>query len=172
MYRKPFFFFENTDINGHYSQDFANYGTISLNVSEWKNQLEGAFELAYYKVLQNKYVASVGGVDCLCEADDKYNDFNRDIIKAFHKQHPKACIGSVNYYNQQRKDLINGTFKAVYQYNGEKVCNFGCYFIIPQYSEELNELIRLWNDNPKDTKQVDEIFEKVISLDGKFFLWK
>lgn len=172
MYRKYFFSFENTDINCQYSQDYANHSTISLNVSEWRTRLEGAFELAYYKALQEKYIASIGGIDCLEEADEKYNDFNRDIIKAFHKQYPNTCIGSVNYYEQQRKDLINGTLKAVCKYDGDKVCNFGCVFIVPEYNEELNELIRLWNVNPHDIKQVDEIIDKIQSVGGEFFLWK
>lgn len=172
MYHRHFFAFENTDFNGRYSQDYANHGKILLNVAEWKAQLEGAFELAYYKALQSKYIASVGGVDCLEEADDKYNDLNRDIIKAFYKQHSKACIGSINYYDKMRTEIILGTAKAVYEYDGSKLCNFGCGFIIPQYSEELNDLIRQWNVNHTDAKQVEEILDKVTSLGGEFFLWK
>ncbi len=171
MYRKQFFSFENTDCNGWFSYDFANYGRIDLRTLGWKEILRGAFEVSYYKAVQNRYIASVGGVLSLDEADEKYNDLNRKIISAFKKWHPRACKGSVNFYDESRQNLIKGKISAVTEYDGGMVFNFGCDFIVPKYDEKLNDLIREWN-TPFSTAKVDDIYKRVNSLGGVYFLWK
>lgn len=172
MYRRQFFSFANTDCNGMFSHDFANFGRIDLRPLHWQPILRGAFELAYYGALQNRYIASVGGILSLPEADDEYNDFNRKIISAFKKLHPKAHLGNVSNYNTlARQDLINGDIKALTEYDGGMVYNFGCDFIVPCYDEKLNDLIRDWNDEFKSAK-VDDIYDRVKNLGGVYFIWR
>lgn len=172
MYRRQYWSFENTDCNGRFSHDFANFGRIDLRPLNWQTILRGAFELAYYRELQNRYIVSVGGILSLPEADDEYNDFNRKIISAFKKLHPKAHLGNVSNYNTlARQDLINGDIKALTEYDGRVVYNFGCDFIVPDYDEKLNDLIRDWNDEFKSAK-VEDIYDRVKNLGGVYFIWR
>lgn len=171
MYRTQYWSFENTDINGRFSHDFANFGRIDLRSLRWKEILRGAFEVAYYKAVQNRYIASVGGVLCLDEADEEYNNLNRKIISAFKKWHQRACKGTVNFYDENRQNLIEGKILAVTEYDGGMVFNFGCDFIVPKFDEKLNELIREWN-TPGSTVKVDDIYDRVNRLGGIYFLWK
>ena len=171
MYRRQFFSFANTDCNGLFSHDFANFGRIDLRPLHWQPVLRGAFELAYYGALQNRYIASVGGILSLHEADDEYNDFNRKIISAFKKLHPRACKGSVNFYGDTRQDLLEAKVLALTEYDGGMVYNFGCDFIVPEFDERLNELIKAWNLENKVAK-VEEILDRVKHLGGLNLIWR
>ena len=43
FYFQAFWSFENSDINGHYDLDFANFGKIDLRGLHWKKNLRAAF---------------------------------------------------------------------------------------------------------------------------------
>lgn len=172
MYRRQFWSFENTDCNGLFSHDFANFGRIDLRGLCWQERLGGAFRLAYYRACQNRHIAASGGVLALREADDTHNDLNRNIIEAFRQFHGgTAFIGSVNYYDEDRQKLIAGEMGAIRPTAGELVYNFGCDFIIPKFDEGLNEMVRDFNKGPATAQKATDIMKLVEKLGGISFIW-
>lgn len=172
MYRRQFFSFANTDCNGLFSHDFANFGRIDLRGLCWQEKLGGALRLAYYRARQNRYIAASGGVLALREADDTYNDLNRNIIEAFRQFHGgTAFIGSVNYYDEDRQKLISGELDAIRPTAGELVYNFGCDFIIPKFDVALNEMVRDFNKGPATAQKATGIMKLVEKLGGLSFIW-
>lgn len=172
MYRRQYWSFENTDCNGWFSHDFANFGRIDLRGLCWQERLGGAFRLAYYRAYQNRYTAASGGVFALREADDTYNDLNRNIIEAFRQFHGgTAFIGSVNYYDEDRQKIIAGEMNAIRPTAGELVYNFGCDFIIPKFDAGLNEMVRDFNKGPATAQKATDIMKLVEKLGGISFIW-
>ena len=172
MYRRQFFSFENTDCNGRFSHDFANFGRIDLRGLCWQEKLGSAIRLAYYRARQNKHIAASGGVLALREADDIHNDLNRNIIEAFRRFHGgTAFIGSVNYYDEDRQKIIAGEMNAIRPTAGELVYNFGCDFIIPKFDAGLNEMVRDFNKGPATAQKATDIMKLVEKLGGLSFIW-
>ena len=78
VYRDHFWSFENSDTNGMRDMRFANFGKIDLRGIRWKTVLEGHIRYALARKLQFEYVRRSGGHLELREADDVYNDLNRE----------------------------------------------------------------------------------------------
>lgn len=165
-YRQQFFSFENTDVNGQFSLSFANHGSVDLRVLDYKERLKSTIALALEIKMQNDYALSCGGILFVNEADDIYNDYNRRIIDCFYKKHNTALIGHINF-----KDKGVGPFL---QYNGEKVYNFGCDFIIPKHDDMLEKMLLSWNgiktDLEKEVK-ISNIYRRIENISGITFKW-
>lgn len=174
VYRDAFFCFENTDVNGHLDTGFANRGTIDLRGLNWRERLEGAIMLAFTLKRQNDYLRTTGGAWALREADSTYNDFNREAIKYFLMRYSQAYLGSINFYDDKRKQVVKGTSSVYEQYTGQMVYNFGCSFVVPTADEELEKLIREWNaDNqlPKGVDEITKITNRIDKLGGLHLVW-
>lgn len=174
VYRDAFFSFQNTDVNGHYNTDYANNGSIDLRGTEWRDRLEGAIMLAFTRKKQNQYLASTGGVWEPREADSTYNDYNREIIKFFRMRYGKAYLGSINFYDEKRKQVAKGEASVYEEYTGQVVYNFSCCFVVPKADEELQMLIRDWNAPGQLSKGVDDvkkITDRVDKIGGHHLIW-
>lgn len=122
---------------------------------------------------QNEYVTRCGGMDGLFEADDTYNDFNRELIAAFAEVGFESFIGKINHY-EDRADIYNGV-KSVYEpYKGQHIYNSGCDFIIPFDDMQLAAMIREWNTPGKmpNLSIAEQIYTRVERLGGINLLWK
>lgn len=174
IYRDYFFAFENTDRNGHYDLDFANFGRLDLRGRDWRERLEGAILLAMARKKQNDYIRGTGGYGSLREADETYNDLNRELIRCFLMRYGKAYMGNVNFYDDKRKKIAKGEASVYEEYTGQMVYNFGCSFVVPTQDEELEKLIRDWNSDdrlPKDPEAVKKITTRVDRLGGIHLIW-
>lgn len=174
IYRDYVFAFENTDVNGHFNLDFANFGRIDLRNREWRDRLEGAILLAFTRRKQHDHVRATGGYDGLREADDTYNDLNRELIRYFLMCHGQAFMGDVNFYDEKRNKIVRGEASVYEEYTGQMVYNFGCSFVVPTQDEELEKMIREWNsDNrlPKGIEAVQKITNRVDRLGGIHLIW-
>lgn len=174
IYRDYVFAFENTDANGHFDLDFANFGRIDLRSREWRDRLEGAILLAFTRRKQHDHVRATGGYGGLREADDTYNDLNRELIRYFLMRYGKAYMGNVNFYNDKRKKIVRGEASVYEEYTGQMVYNFGCSFVVPTQDEGLEKLIREWNSDerlPKDPDAVKKITTHVDRLGGIHLIW-
>ena len=172
-YPRCFWFFENSDINGRFSLDFANNGKIDMRGGiDWIAQLKNHIEYAMICRQQNIYLGSSGGVLELRESDEIYNDLNRSIIQAFWKMHGTAFIGNINYYDEDRKKVVAYEKSVFTAYNGEKVLNFGAAFIIPKADNTLDEMIRRWNTPGERTvANIEAITKRIEWLGGKNLIW-
>jgi len=171
-----FWVFENTDCNGVKNLEYAKHGEIDLQETGWKTKLEGHIRLAQNKRLQIKYLARTGGVLALREADEYYNDLNREQIKAFRMMHGTAFLGDINIHDHEKyKRVRDGSDEGLYtEYTGQLVYNFGCDFCVPTEDEELAELIRQWNRSerlPKKMADIDAITKKIEDIGGIQFIW-
>lgn len=174
-YKKPFFVFENTDVNGFESYSFANRGKIDLRVLNWEEVLKGHILLAYFLKTQIRYVLACGGLANIRECDDTYNDLNRHCIEAFRMAHGKAFLGDISFgselYDRAQKEDVP-VFRE-YK-NGDMVYNFDCVFAIPEKDEDLKKFILSWNRDhrlPKDTSILEDITARIAELGGIEFVW-
>ena len=172
-YANAFWSFENTDANGLGTYDFANYGRLDLRGLKEAEVIAGAIKLAYFRKAQRDYVLAAGGYLSVTEADDKYNDLNREIIAAFRQAYGTAFIGFVNYYGDTRKDLVERKVPVYIDYHGEPVYNFGCSFIVPEADAELARMIVAWNtDGPEaDAKLPGKITDRIEKIGGINIIW-
>ncbi|MGE4353519.1 MAG: hypothetical protein AB7D36_05495 [Oscillospiraceae bacterium] len=124
---------------------------------------------------QRDYIAHSGGYYELREADDVYNDLNREQIIAFAREHSgEAWLGNINYYDEQRKNIAAGRESPYKKYTGQRIYNFEYSFCIPAPNEKLSDLIRSWNTpgNEKDMWNTISAITKLIAmLDGIQFIW-
>ena len=82
VYRDHFWSFENSDANGQLDMGWANNGKLNLRSLDWKTKLEGSITFAFARKMQFNYVRSTGGYLELREADNTYNDWNREQLRA------------------------------------------------------------------------------------------
>lgn len=171
-YPRCFWSFENSDINGFFELNCANRGRIQLTKVGWQSKIRLSAELAMIVRKQNIYVAKTGGVLEVGENNDAYNDFNRSIIDAFWKLHGTAFIGSFNYYEKEREELIAKKKSPFTEYIGEPVLNFGADFIIPEKDDVLEEMIRQWNASGGNIKEnADSMLDRIKQREGETFIW-
>ena len=171
---KPFWSFDNSDATGRPSFDFANNGQIDLRDNRWKETLEGHIRFALAKEQQLRHIGRSGGLGALREADDVYNNLNRELIAALKLMHGTAFLGDVNFYGEDHKLVATGQKSVYEEYTGQMVYNFGCSFCVPTADETLEELIRAWNSNdtlPKKRINVSAIVDRVKEIGGINLLW-
>lgn len=173
IYRDHFWSFENSDVNGAESYNYANFGKIDLRSPRWIESLEGAVRLSLAKRRQYEHIAHTGGWSALREADGTYNDLNREQIAAFKMQHGTAFLGNINFYDEQRQRVIAGEESVYEEYTGQLVYNFGCSFCTPSADEKLEEMIVAWNGGclPKSLKDIAKITNRIDAIGGLNFLW-
>ncbi len=176
VYRDHFWAFENTDWNGAENLDYANRGKIDLRRAGWEKVLEGHIRLSLARKLQNEHIAATGGVWALREADEYYNDLNRERIEAFRMMHGVAFLGDINIHDHEKYERVKaGSDEGIYtEYTGQLVYNFGCDFCVPAEDEELAGLIRQWNRSeqlPKRMVDVELITGKIEAIGGIQFIW-
>lgn len=117
-------------------------------------------KLDLLRYLQNSYAASLGGLMELKEADDKWNGYNVEIIKAFAKLYPDCVLGK----------FIESKMTP---YTGQKIYNFACDFIIPAEDEELRQLLKNRNDKGyTDLSSLMKIQTRIKTTGGIVFIWK
>ena len=124
---------------------------------------------------QNNYLASTGGVWALREADEKYNDMNRETIDAFKKAYGTAFLGNINFYGEDRQKVASKEKSIYVEYTGQLVYNFGCAFVVPTKDEVLENLISYWNTDKKTASEchglIDKIVDRIQEIGGINFVW-
>ena len=120
---------------------------------------------------QNLYLASTGGAWALREADEKYNDMNREIIDAFKKAYGAAFLGKINFYDEERQRVASKQQSVYVEYTGQLVYNCGCSFVVPVKDEDLEARIVEWNAGRNTTSVIDKIMARIEELGGISFVW-
>ncbi len=164
---------QNTDVNGRYSPCFANNGRIDLRGLDDEKRLSGAIRLAFYSKQQEGYIRASGGVLALRECDDTYNDLNRKQIEALRDMNGRVFLGSINWYGEDRKAMVDGLKPVLTEWTGEKIYNFACDYAVPEKDLDLALLIREWNGevDQQTPGLLDKIFERVKKLGGINMIW-
>lgn len=174
QYRRPFWTFENSDANGLENHDFVNHGKLDLRPVRWRDTLEGAVRISLALRRQNEHFYRTGGMWALREADETYNNLNREQISAFKQANGTAFLGSINFYDDQRKRIVASEESIYEEYNGQQVYTFGCSFVVPVADEKLEALVRKWNE-PREVlpgiAEVDVITRYIGTLGGLNFVW-
>ena len=119
---------------------------------------------------QNRYMAACGGAFGVKEADETFNDSNRNIIKAFIAKYGTAFLGKYNFSGDERAAVIDGSKAPLWEYAGEKLYNGCADFILPCKDENLIEMLRRWNRDG-DSRVVPHITNLVEKLGGILLLW-
>lgn len=174
VYRDHFWSFENSDSNGMLDMRFANSGKIDLRGIRWKTVLEGHIRYALARKLQLKYVRESGGFLALREADGVYNDLNREQLLALKMMHGRLWLGSINFYDDKRKNITAGEESVYEELTDQMVYDFGCDFAVPVPDKGLEELIRAWNGDerlPKKLVDVEAMTGRVEQLGGINLIW-
>lgn len=123
---------------------------------------------------KSEYIVGIGGYLELLESDNKNNDLNREIIKAYVNEHNSTCyLGNINFYGKDRKDLMDGKISCYEKYAGREVMNFEFTFIVPVEDKVLEELIKQWNSDGFSVNNAfaDRIFKRIDDLGGVTFIW-
>lgn len=174
VYRDHFWSFENSDSHGMLDMRFANFGKIDLRGIRWKTVLEGHIRYALARKLQFEYVRNTGGYWALREADDTYNNLNREQLLALKMMHGRLWLGSINFYDDKRKKITAGEESVYEELADQMVYNFGCDFAVPVPDKELEELIRAWNGDerlPNRLVDVEAMTGRVEKLGGINLIW-
>lgn len=174
VYRDHFFAFENSNVNGQLDMDFANFGKTDLRGPDWETRLEGRITFALAGKLQIEHIRNTGGWLELREADEVYNDLNREKLKALKKMYGRLFLGNINYYDEKRQAIISGETSVYEELLDQPVYNFGCSFAVPTQDAELEEMIRAWNKDgslPKKMKTVEAMTDRVEQLGGVNLIW-
>lgn len=107
------------------------------------------------------------------EFDMSVNDISCATIHVFHQQHGQCYLGKVNLYE---KEWAKPDFQFT-AYEGQKIYNFGCDFVLPCLDEELRLLIIEHNrpkhtfDNAHTWNSVERIFARIEELGGVSLTW-
>lgn len=152
----------------------ANNGKLNLTSLDWKTKLEGSVAFALARKTQFDYVRGTGGFLALREADDVYNDLNREQLRALKMMHGRLFLGNINFYGDQRKKIVAGEEDVYEELLDQMVYNFGCDFAIPVPDKGLEELIRAWNGDerlPKKLVDVEAMTGRVEQLGGINLIW-
>lgn len=174
VYRDHFWSFENSDANGRLDMGWANNGKLNLKSLAWKTRLEGSIAFALARKTQLDYVRGTGGFLALREADDTYNNLNREQLRALKMMHGRLFLGSINFHGDQRKKVVAGKEGIYEELLDQMVYNFGCDFAVPAPDKELEKLIRAWNEDerlPKKLVDVEAMTGRVEQLGGINLIW-
>lgn len=174
VYRDHFWSFENSDANGQLDMGWANNGKLNLRSLDWKTKLEGSITFALARKTQFDYVRGTGGFLALREADDTYNNLNREQLRALKMMHGRLFLGSINFHGDQRKKVVAGKEGIYEELLDQMVYNFGCDFATPVPDKELEDLIRAWNGDerlPKKLVDVEAMTGRVEQLGGINLIW-
>lgn len=174
VHRDHFWSFENSDTDGRFSCCFANRGQIDLRSDRWKEVLEGHIRFALAQMRQRQHIGKSGGWGELREADDIYNNLNRELIAAMKLIHGAAFLGNVNFYGEAHTQVALGEKSVYEEYTEQPVYNFCCSFCVPAADEELESLIQAWNASdllPKKQIEIDAIMNRIETIGGIHLIW-
>ena len=122
-----------------------------------------------------EYVLTQGGYGNIREADETYNDINREQLAALVKLHGKIYLGKRNIWDRtERQEIMNGTRSVYTEYTGGLIRNFACDFAVPVKDELLEEMIREWNSDetlPKKWSDASKATDRVEEIGGINFVW-
>ena len=166
VYRDHFWSFENSDANGQLDMGWANNGKLNLKSLAWKTRLEGSIAFALARKTQFDYVRGTGGFLALREADDTYNNLNREQLRALKMMHGRLWLGSINFFGDKRKKVMAGNEDIYEELLDQMVYNFGCDFAVPVPDKELGDLIRAWNGDerlPKRSVDVEAMTGRIMA---------
>lgn len=169
-----FWSFENSDIRGEFTYDFANCGKVDLHGSNWREGLKGAIQVALIGKRQREHIIQTGGWGALREADEVYNDLNREKIAAFKMWHKDMRLGIITLSGEERLKVIAGNGSVYKEYNGQTIYNFSYSFCVPEADQKLEEMIRAWNRDeqlPKSGKSIEKITKRIEVLGGFYMVW-
>ena len=121
---------------------------------------------------QRRYVVSCGGYENIKEADNTYNDLNREIIKAYKVEHGSAVLGTNLYYGDEAERIRDGRESPYTEYTDGDVANFSCDFILPKTDSQVTEIIRLWNAARIYRGMLHcELVKRVEAVGGMMIIW-
>ncbi len=169
IYRDSFWWFENSDRNGLYDFNFANFGKLELRGPRWGEVLEGDIRIALIKKAERDYIGKEGLL-ALKESDEYHNDLNRKLIQAMKMRYGKCFLGKVNFYDDEQKAIAAGEKSPFVEYTGQKVYNFGCAFCVPEENDQLAALIAEWN-RKAEIETMKAIVGLIEKLGGSNFIW-
>jgi hypothetical protein len=154
---------------------FATFGRRLIQTGE-----EMTKSVAEARKAQTRaFIESVRASDSLTprENDDRLNDSCRGLIKAIHQEHGEAWLGRVSLHGKYRTIERGGEgINPIWLWDGSKICNFDCSFVIPCDDEQLRQLI-LDRDRSGYTGTADDyvtiqvIHNRVEELGGYFLNW-
>ena len=119
---------------------------------------------------RQNYAASCGGYFAIHEADDTFNNINARIVHGILQQYGKAYMGQINYYGQQRQDVVDGKRSVFEEYTGQRLFTDCCDFCVPEQDEKLEKMIRAWN-RCSNGRRVDAILNRIHALHGEYIFW-
>lgn len=173
VYRPAFYCFSNLDRNGQIDSGFAQFGKLDLRDPQWKSRLTGDILLEFYRRLQANYIKVCGGYAGIREADQTYNDYNRELIKAFCLRHGKAFMGKINIYDEKKLEAVKlGESPLTPVTIDQLVHNFECDFVIAEEDAEMCKRIRVWNCGDYTAKmEVGKIIDRIKDIGGEPLVW-
>ena len=113
-----------------------------------------------------EYIKGSGGMSNIREADNKYNDLNRDIVNAIYDGFGSAYLLNVNYgENGDTKEKVAWT-----EYTGQMVYNFEFAICVPRRNDALECLILEWR-NKGSVATLSRISNCVSTCGGQELTW-
>lgn len=107
---------------------------------------------------------------CLPEADDHLNNLQRELIQLYQDCYGEVWLGQLWVYGETPKDQ-----PPLVKWDGSKVLNFGCTFVVPHYDEELAKFIvhlrQVAYDPSVIQAGVKEVFAHITKLGGEHLVW-
>lgn len=115
-----------------------------------------------------------GGGLLPAEAHDGLNNSNRALIHAMIEAHGQCWLGRVNLDPNKYHHTAIMWQRMHQDVEPEIVYNFGADYVIPCYDEELERLVKRWNNTPlkeMTAAMIDEIFDRIKALGGYNLNW-
>lgn len=119
------------------------------------------------------YISSQGGILSIEEGDEKYNNYNREMLYALKQVRNHLYLGSVNYYGEKRERIASGEDSVYEELEDQVVYNFYCDFAVPNPDQELEQMIRKWNsdEGQNDSSLVCKIMDRIGEIGGINLVW-
>lgn len=100
----------------------------------------------------------------LPECNDEFNDAIRAVIAAYTQEYNGCWLGFINLYDRPALRPHDGS---------EFVCNFDADFVLPEYNQELEEMIYARDKAGLDNlmKNTRAVVDKIKALGGEQLIW-
>lgn len=168
---KPDTFF----IRGLLNSDYPIRDKLNAVLATIETEERGNDPVGHVLKKQRDYIAACGGIANIREADEIYNDFNRELIDAMKQKHGKVFLGKINIWDTTaRRDLISGQRSAYHEYHGETIHNSDYDFAVPVEDAVLDRMLRDWNASdelPKSVVDAAGITSRIEEIGGVNFIW-
>jgi len=117
---------------------------------------------------ETELIRSYGGK--VPEANNEFNNLQRDKIAAVYENNGIAFIGKIN----QNKSIREGLeVKHVFtEYTGQPVYNFDADFVVPIADNEIAEMIVQWNSGVSASlRLIRKITRRIDEIGGAGLIW-